>query len=180
LLCCHCCSQRHGPHWWLDHYKNRANVAFFADMKEHFVIDPLISKRQQLLLATQLCRMVLKVRIEKFLSGFRTVFWSLSFVVLHRHPWCCTPFPAIPSSFPSRIVLPRFPCCIPCLSALENLQCRGSGEARPRIHGCYMQFALIATRGHHLCHRCTSFCVSARVTSRILLFIVPRLRFMLT
>ncbi|KAF2716836.1 t-complex protein 1 subunit epsilon [Polychaeton citri CBS 116435] len=31
------------------------------DMKQHFVIDPLISKRQQLLLATQLCRMVLKV-----------------------------------------------------------------------------------------------------------------------
>lgn len=31
------------------------------DMKKHFVIDPLISKRQQLLLATQLCRMVLKV-----------------------------------------------------------------------------------------------------------------------
>ncbi|KAF2713952.1 hypothetical protein K504DRAFT_151407 [Pleomassaria siparia CBS 279.74] len=31
------------------------------DMKEHFVIDPLISKRQQLMLATQLCRMVLKV-----------------------------------------------------------------------------------------------------------------------
>jgi T-complex protein 1 subunit epsilon len=31
------------------------------DMKEHFVIDPLIGKRQQLLLATQLCRMVLKI-----------------------------------------------------------------------------------------------------------------------
>lgn len=31
-------------------------------MKAHFVIDPLIGKRQQLLLATQLCRMVLKVR----------------------------------------------------------------------------------------------------------------------
>jgi len=31
------------------------------DMKQHFVIDPLISKRSQLLLATQLCRMVLKV-----------------------------------------------------------------------------------------------------------------------
>ena len=30
-------------------------------MRENFVIDPLISKRQQLLLATQLCRMVLKV-----------------------------------------------------------------------------------------------------------------------
>lgn len=35
-----------------------------VDMREHFVIDPLISKRQQLLLATQLCRMVLKVRIK--------------------------------------------------------------------------------------------------------------------
>lgn len=31
------------------------------DMRAHFVIDPLIGKRQQLLLATQLCRMVLKV-----------------------------------------------------------------------------------------------------------------------
>ena len=31
------------------------------DMKEAFVIDPLIGKRQQLMLATQLCRMVLKV-----------------------------------------------------------------------------------------------------------------------
>ncbi|KAI9726828.1 MAG: T-complex protein 1 subunit epsilon [Chrysothrix sp. TS-e1954] len=31
------------------------------DMREHFVIDPLIGKRQQLYLATQLCRMVLKV-----------------------------------------------------------------------------------------------------------------------
>jgi T-complex protein 1 subunit epsilon len=32
-----------------------------TDMKSAFVIDPLISKRQQLLLATQLCRMVLKI-----------------------------------------------------------------------------------------------------------------------
>lgn len=31
------------------------------DMKDAFVIDPLISKKQQLMLATQLCRMVLKV-----------------------------------------------------------------------------------------------------------------------
>ncbi|KAI1907740.1 T-complex protein 1 subunit epsilon [Ophidiomyces ophidiicola] len=31
------------------------------DMREHFVIDPLIGKRAQLLLATQLCRLVLKV-----------------------------------------------------------------------------------------------------------------------
>lgn len=32
-----------------------------ADMRDNFVIDPLIGKRQQLMLATQLCRMVLKV-----------------------------------------------------------------------------------------------------------------------
>lgn len=31
------------------------------DMRDSFVIDPLIGKRQQLLLATQLCRMVLKI-----------------------------------------------------------------------------------------------------------------------
>lgn len=39
-------------------------------MKEHFAIDPLIGKRQQLLLATQLCRMVLKVFRLSFLSGY--------------------------------------------------------------------------------------------------------------
>lgn len=37
-------------------------------MREHFAIDPLIGKRQQLLLATQLCRMVLKVRLQLTLS----------------------------------------------------------------------------------------------------------------
>ena len=36
-------------------------IRLLADMRDHFVIDPLISKRQQLLLTTQLCRMVLKV-----------------------------------------------------------------------------------------------------------------------
>ena len=43
-------------------------------MKEHFVIDPLISKRQQLMLATQLCRMVLKVcnLLSSFISLFST------------------------------------------------------------------------------------------------------------
>lgn len=42
-----------------------------VDMREHFVIDPLIGKRQQLLLATQLCRMVLKVSRTppNYLSG---------------------------------------------------------------------------------------------------------------
>jgi chaperonin GroEL (HSP60 family) len=38
-----------------------SNTDYQADMREHFVIDPLIGKRQQLLLATQLCRMVLKI-----------------------------------------------------------------------------------------------------------------------
>jgi len=39
------------------------------DMREHFVIDPLIGKRQQLLLATQLCRMVLKVSLPLVTSS---------------------------------------------------------------------------------------------------------------
>ena len=37
-------------------------------MREHFAIDPLIGKRQQLLLATQLCRMELKVLLPLTLS----------------------------------------------------------------------------------------------------------------
>jgi hypothetical protein len=48
------------------------------DMREHFVIDPLISKRQQLLLATQLCRMVLKVCTHFSLSLQKTSVLSLS------------------------------------------------------------------------------------------------------
>lgn len=35
-------------------------------MRENFVQDPLIGKRQQFLLATQLCRMVLKVNDGMF------------------------------------------------------------------------------------------------------------------
>ena len=42
-----------------------------ADMRDHFVIDPLIGKRQQLLLATQLCRMVLKVYVLRLSSMAR-------------------------------------------------------------------------------------------------------------
>jgi hypothetical protein len=68
-----------------------------ADMKEHFVIDPLISKRQQLLLATQLCRMVLKVccllhchipyfsRSLLFPSRTTTLLWPLAFP--HTRPY---------------------------------------------------------------------------------------------
>lgn len=42
-------------------FLQHANPYSLTDMKDNFVIDPLISKRQQLLLATQLCRMVLKI-----------------------------------------------------------------------------------------------------------------------
>lgn len=53
-------------------------------MRKHFVIDPLISKRQQLLLATQLCRMVLKVRnnpLSRFLlfSPFQYRIYTIVF-----------------------------------------------------------------------------------------------------
>lgn len=42
-----------------------ALLTYSIDMRDNFVIDPLIGKRQQLLLATQLCRMVLKVSVVK-------------------------------------------------------------------------------------------------------------------
>lgn len=45
----------------LEHSDGFLTDSFLLDMRENFVIDPLIGKRQQLLLATQLCRMVLKV-----------------------------------------------------------------------------------------------------------------------
>lgn len=44
-------------------------LTWILDMREHFAIDPLIGKRQQLLLATQLCRMVLKVCLCHLLSA---------------------------------------------------------------------------------------------------------------
>ena len=43
------------------HNTKQLLITSTTDMKSAFVIDPLISKRQQLLLATQLCRMVLKI-----------------------------------------------------------------------------------------------------------------------
>lgn len=43
---------------------SQANVLLATtDMKAQFVFDPLISKRQQYLLATQLVRAILKVRL---------------------------------------------------------------------------------------------------------------------
>lgn len=40
---------------------NYAKLSVFIDMKEQHVYDPLISKRQQFLLATQLVKMILKI-----------------------------------------------------------------------------------------------------------------------
>lgn len=45
--------------------KSPLEITNILDMRENFVLDPLIGKRQQLLLATQLCRMVLKVNDGK-------------------------------------------------------------------------------------------------------------------
>ena len=105
-------------------------MALFADMKEHFVIDPLISKRQQLLLATQLCRMVLKVRIVTFPPCFVTYRR-----LLHCTPPGVTPFPAIPSAFPSRLCYLALLDFLPCILSLDRRHGRGSGEARPKKHG---------------------------------------------
>jgi T-complex protein 1 subunit epsilon len=46
----------HNPHLGID-----CNLTGESDMKKQFVFDPLISKRQQLLLATQLVKMILKI-----------------------------------------------------------------------------------------------------------------------
>jgi hypothetical protein len=83
-------------------------------MKEHFVIDPLISKRQQLLLATQLCRMVLKV-------CFVPVFYPDH---LLRPP---LPQP-LPFSMLRVTALPRFP------PRLADLAQSNIGEAGKRPH----------------------------------------------
>ena len=68
---------------------NELDVSLPIDMKQHFVIDPLIGKRQQLLLATQLCRMVLKVRL---ILAFSLPLFFLCLIVIslpptteHRH-----------------------------------------------------------------------------------------------
>lgn len=100
-------------------------------MKEHFVIDPLISKRQQLLLATQLCRMVLKVRIV-----FRFVFVACR--LLQRVLLLSLPSVSPPSASSSLAVL---------FSRSVSWQSRGSGEV---IHGSHTRkSASHVTRGKH-------------------------------
>lgn len=84
-----------------------ANSDRHADMKEHFVIDPLISKRQQLLLATQLCRMVLKVRYQSPRSCFisrGTVFITrgVSCTAGTTHGSTAAPWTQPPSPIPLR------------------------------------------------------------------------------
>jgi T-complex protein 1 subunit epsilon len=65
------------------------------DMKEHFVIDPLISKRQQLLLATQLCRMVLKV--------CKVICYTFRYIVPYFIPFPSFHLTILPSQNPLRL-----------------------------------------------------------------------------
>ena len=91
------------------------------------MIDPLISKRQQLLLATQLCRMVLKVRIVIFPPLFRN---ELSFVAPHT-PWCDSPFP-LSLPLPSRLcnlALLTFPPLRPSSGSI----CKAGEAGKPKI-----------------------------------------------
>jgi hypothetical protein len=106
-----------------------------ADMKEHFVIDPLVSKRQQLLLATQLCRMVLKVCFE---------FLYCIVIVYYAHP---CPIPSIPHSPYHHPSLST-----PCLYQPRAHQCRGSGEA---THRRTCEFARTSHSAGTLCFRRT-------------------------
>jgi hypothetical protein len=107
-----------------------------ADMKEHFVIDPLVSKRQQLLLATQLCRMVLKVCFE---------FPYCIIVICYADPY---PIPSIP---PSPYYHPSL--SVPCLHQPRAHQCRGSGEA---THSGTCEFARTLHSAGTLCFCRTS------------------------
>jgi hypothetical protein len=90
-------------------------------MKEHFVIDPLISKRQQLLLATQLCRMVLKVCT------------SISFVTRFNTPSHLIALPVVHST--------GCPCFIPCSSSLAF----GEAGKRHLFVACYTRALCMAT-----------------------------------
>jgi hypothetical protein len=96
-------------------------------MKEHFVIDPLISKRQQLLLATQLCRMVLKVCIESLFC----------IVVCYAHPGPTHPFHVL------TFVQPPFR-FIPCLDQSRALNV---GEAGKLYTGSTCELCGYVTRG---------------------------------
>jgi len=60
-------------------------------MKEQFVFDPLISKRQQLLLATQLVKMILKIDDGNhfFISFFLDLYYYKKKIreVYHQSCW---------------------------------------------------------------------------------------------
>lgn len=104
-------------------------------MKEHFIIDPLISKRQQLLLATQLCRMVLKVCIK-------SLYCIGTSRMLRRRPLAVL--------FVRVTALPL----LQPLLLFELLPCRGSGEA---VHGMHTRRSALqhVTRGKcSLCFAC--------------------------
>jgi hypothetical protein len=115
-------------------------------MKEHFVIDPLISKRQQLLLATQLCRMVLKVCIIS--------------------PYCIVASRTlrdVPLAIPSIYVT-----TLPLLHPLAFLSSRHDGEAGKRSTGCtraglrYSRYSTLHAASVPRCNTDTSFVTRPR------------------
>lgn len=118
------------------------------DMKEHFVIDPLISKRQQLLLATQLCRMVLKVCTSQHCFFTR---------LIHRH---------IPSPLLA-VLLDELPLLRPCSS---ESRFRGSGEAT----SCSTHVTRVE-RDHHAMHADMR---AARVVVCLALYLAPLAAFL--
>lgn len=124
-----------------------------TDMKEHFVIDPLISKRQQLLLATQLCRMVLKVCIICF------VLYCL-YSSLLPHPTlapCRLPILSIPSRLynPNRLLSSRL---LHSLLVTANV-----GEAGQDAHAS--QWPLCALKGSTRYTRQVLGCTAQRLAS---------------
>lgn len=110
-------------------------------MKEHFVIDPLISKRQQLLLATQLCRMVLKVRFQ-YLRRFVTMVskhTALSVLIATPCP-LSLPIPSLPAA------CNRVCAFLPCLLLRNQRTVRGTGKRGGACTPCMVLHRLHATK----------------------------------
>lgn len=107
------------------------------------MIDPLISKRQQLLLATQLCRMVLKVRYSSF--------W-FHFISFHTDPCFFSHFPFRHRfTLSSHLAIPM-PCLAPLLLAAGHIPRppgTGSGEAGKHPHKSARSMFSQALHGTH-------------------------------
>lgn len=119
-------------------------------MKEHFVIDPLISKRQQLMLATQLCRMVLKVR------HLFSLIYSLPHFLIPTFPRSGNPHSpySLLSHYPISITpvpyLPRKGGMPPTLLGAGSGEARSTRDARHTLHGGMQTRRVL--RGNHEPH----------------------------